>query len=70
MGKSFNISVPTQDHLVIQGMKYNPECRQIEIWGHLAEEKYVATKYNERDRSTKYVPPDISRPESQEGDGR
>jgi hypothetical protein len=39
VGKSFNISIPTQDAVVIQGMKYNKEFQQIEVWGYLAEDK-------------------------------
>jgi hypothetical protein len=70
VGKSFNITIPTQNHLVVQGMKYNPELCQIEVWGYTTGEKYIDTEYNERHRSPKYVPPDISRPESQEGTGR
>jgi hypothetical protein len=68
-GKAFEISIPTQDHLVVQGMKYNPQFKQIEVWGYLAEDKYVATEYNERHRIPKYVPADISRPEGKEGNG-
>ena len=70
-GKAFEITIPTnQKDLVIQGMKYNPQFHQIEVWGYLAEEKYVAPQYNERDRSTQYVPADICRPEGEEGIGR
>jgi hypothetical protein len=51
-------------------MKYNPEVCQIEVWGYLTGEKYIDTQYNERNRRSQYVPSDLSRPESKEGDGR
>jgi hypothetical protein len=70
VGKAFNISIPTQEHLVVQGMKYNPQCSQIEVWGYYTDEKYIDTEYNERTGSPKYVSPDFSRPESKEGNGR
>ena len=66
IGKSFNVSIPAQEHLVIQGMKYNPNQRQIEVWGYYSEDKYVDTKYNGRPI---YVPSDQCRPESEERNG-
>jgi hypothetical protein len=66
-GKAFNISIPAQEHLIIQGVKYNPEFRELEVWGHYANKKYMDTVYN---GCSKYVPADIGRPESKEGDGR
>jgi len=68
-GRAFEISIPTQDHLVIQGMKYNPKFNQIEVWGYLTEEKYIDTEYNERHRIPQYVSTDISRPEAEERNG-
>jgi len=67
MGKSFNLTIPTQDDLVLQGMIYNPKCKQIEVWGYYAKDKYVDTEYNGRPLN---VSPDECRPESNKANGR
>jgi hypothetical protein len=47
VGKSFNLSIPVQDDVVLQGMIYNPKCKQIEVWGHYAPDKNMGSIYND-----------------------
>lgn len=69
VGKSFSLTIPTQEMVVLQGMTYNPKYKQIEVWGYYGEDKYVSTEYNERHPRPLNGNPDQCRPESKERNG-
>jgi hypothetical protein len=59
VGTSFNISIPVQEDIVLQGMIYNQKSKQIEVWGHYAPDKNIGSIYN-----------DIQSPEGTSRNGR
>lgn len=59
VGDSFNLSIPVQQNVTLQGMLYNPKSKQIEVWGHYSPDKNIASMYN-----------DIQSPKTASGYGR
>ena len=44
-GNQFNITVPTRDDVVIEGVKYVPAFKHIEVWGYMRPDKNMDTQY-------------------------
>jgi hypothetical protein len=59
-GNSFNLTIPTNHRdVVIQGVKYNPTFKEIEVWGYITPNNNVGTKYKN----------DLPHPECSPSDG-
>jgi hypothetical protein len=44
-GNQFNISIPTNKDVVVEGMKYNPTFKSIEVWGYVKPDKNIDPQY-------------------------